>query len=134
MIDPYHCDKQLDVHGKYFEIDDTVDLGNFCSLHGGYTKETALKIGAHTYISTGSIIMAITHLYKSKIETIESQGMTSLGLTIGKDCWIGANAVIKPGLVIGDGVVVGAGAVVTKSIPDYEIWVGVPARKIGERI
>jgi acetyltransferase-like isoleucine patch superfamily enzyme len=36
--------------------------------------------------------------------------------------------------VIGDGVVVGAGAVVTKSIPDYEIWVGVPARKIGERI
>ena len=36
-------------------------------------------------------------------------------------------------VTIGLGAVVGAGAVVTKSVPAYEIWAGVPARKIGQR-
>ena len=35
---------------------------------------------------------------------------------------------------IGKGAVVGAGAIVTKSIPNYEIWAGIPAKKIGDRI
>jgi hypothetical protein len=29
--------------------------------------------------------------------------------------------------------IIGAGAAVTKSVGDYEIWAGVPARKIGMR-
>lgn len=28
---------------------------------------------------------------------------------------------------------IGAGAVVNKEVPEYEIWAGVPAKKIGER-
>ena len=35
-----------------------------------------------------------------------------------------------PGVYIGKHCVIGAGAVVTKSIPDYSIAVGVPARVI----
>ena len=31
------------------------------------------------------------------------------------------------------GSVVAAGAVVTKDIPQYEIWGGIPARRIGKR-
>jgi len=38
-----------------------------------------------------------------------------------------------PGVKIGNGAVVAAGAVVTKDIPDFEIWGGVPAKKISER-
>jgi carbonic anhydrase/acetyltransferase-like protein (isoleucine patch superfamily) len=37
------------------------------------------------------------------------------------------------GVRIGRGAIVGAGAVVTKDVPPYEIYAGVPARKIGER-
>lgn len=36
-------------------------------------------------------------------------------------------------LVIGENAIVGASAVVTKSIPDNEIWVGVPARYLKTR-
>jgi acetyltransferase-like isoleucine patch superfamily enzyme len=41
---------------------------------------------------------------------------------------IGANATILPGVEIGTGAMVGAGAVVTKSVPDYAVVVGNPAR------
>lgn len=54
---------------------------------------------------------------------------------IGKNCWIGAGAVIVPGVTIGDNVVIGAGSVVTKDMPSNVVAVGNPCRilrKIGE--
>lgn len=53
--------------------------------------------------------------------------------TIGKYACLLTNAVVLPGITVGEGAVVGAGAVATRSIPAWEIWAGVPARKIGER-
>ena len=47
--------------------------------------------------------------------------------------WIGTSAIILPGVTIGNGSVIAAGAVVNKDIPPYEIWGGVPAKKIGVR-
>jgi len=47
--------------------------------------------------------------------------------------WIGARAIIQPGVEIGEGAIVGSGAVVTKNIPDFEIFAGVPAKRIGTR-
>ena len=38
------------------------------------------------------------------------------------------------GVTIGRGAVVAAGAVVTKDIPPYEVWGGVPAKKIKDRV
>lgn len=52
---------------------------------------------------------------------------------IGQNAFLGVNAVVMPGVAVGDGAVIGAGAVVTRDVPAYEIWAGVPARKIGER-
>ncbi len=40
---------------------------------------------------------------------------------------------IATAMHIGRGAIVGAGAAVTENILEYEIWGGVPARKIGER-
>ena len=55
------------------------------------------------------------------------------GIEIGDDVWIGAGAVITPGVMVGRGAVIGANSVVTHHVPEYEVWAGVPARKIGER-
>jgi Acetyltransferase (isoleucine patch superfamily) len=52
---------------------------------------------------------------------------------IGQDVWIGYGVIISRGVKIGDGAVVGAGSVVTHDIPEYEIWAGVPAKKIRDR-
>ena len=49
------------------------------------------------------------------------------------DAWIGYRATLMAGVTVGRGAIIAAGAVVTKSVPPFEIWGGVPARKIGDR-
>ena len=52
---------------------------------------------------------------------------------VGNDVWIGARAVILDGITIGDGAIIAAGAVVTKDVPSYAIYGGVPAKLIRYR-
>ena len=44
------------------------------------------------------------------------------------------NSIILKGVTVGKHSIVGAGSVVTKDIPDNEIWVGNPAKKIGDTL
>ena len=54
-------------------------------------------------------------------------------ITVGKNSFIGARAMILPGVSIGDQAIVGAMSVVSRDVPDHQIVVGNPAKKIGER-
>ena len=51
-------------------------------------------------------------------------------IVIGKNCFIGCNALILKGTVLGDGCVVGAGAVVAGTFSPGSVIVGNPARVI----
>ena len=51
-------------------------------------------------------------------------------VTIGNDCWFGANVVVCPGVTVGNSCVVGAGSVVTRDIPDNSFAAGNPCRVI----
>lgn len=53
-------------------------------------------------------------------------------VTIGNDCWFGANVVVCPGVTIGDNCVIGAGSVVTRDIPANSFAAGNPCRVIRE--
>ena len=50
---------------------------------------------------------------------------------VGKGASIGANATIVCGHDIGKYAFIGAGAVVTKTVPDYALVIGNPARQVG---
>ncbi len=55
---------------------------------------------------------------------------------VGRNCWIGAGAILLPGVSVGDNTVIGAGSVVTKDIPADVVAAGNPCRvmrPIGER-
>ena len=51
-------------------------------------------------------------------------------ITIGNNCWLGANVVVCGGVTIGDGCVIGAGSVVTRDIPPNSLAAGNPCRVI----
>ena len=53
-------------------------------------------------------------------------------VSIGNDCWFGANVVICPGVTVGDNCVIGAGSVVTRDVPANSFAAGSPCRVIRE--
>lgn len=73
------------------------------------------------------------HRYEDINISIKNQGVIIKdgdGIRIGKGSWIGTNSVIIGNIEIGKGCVIGANSVVTKSIPDYSVAVGSPAKII----
>lgn len=51
-------------------------------------------------------------------------------ITIGDNCWLASNVTVCPGVTIGKNCVIGAGSVVTKDIPDNSLVLGVPGRVV----
>jgi UDP-2-acetamido-3-amino-2,3-dideoxy-glucuronate N-acetyltransferase len=51
--------------------------------------------------------------------------------TFKRGCTIGANSTIVCGVTIGRYAFVAAGSVITKSVPDYALMIGNPARQVG---
>lgn len=90
-------------------------------------------IGKYCSIAPNCVIVGSNHNYKDVSQLIKKQGISSIGITIGDDVWIGANVTILDGVVIGKGAVVAAGAVVNKDVPENSVFGGVPAKKITER-
>ena len=89
-----------------------------------------VAIGQHVNLAQGIVVTALNHNYSIPDQRIDQQGVTTAAVTIGNDCWIGANAVILPGVTIGEHSVVAAGAVVTKDVPSHSLVAGVPAKII----
>ena len=51
-------------------------------------------------------------------------------VVIGYGASIGGSVTILPGVTIGARAMIGAGSVVTKDVPMYEVWAGVPAKRL----
>jgi len=86
-------------------------------------------IGDNTIFASGVKIISANHNFEDLNVWDKSEP-----IIIGKNCWIGTNAVILPGVTLGDNVIVGAGAIVTKSFSSNSIIAGNPAKLIKTRI
>lgn len=102
---------------------DTI-VGDHCFMDG----RAPLKIGNHVGIASQVLIYNDEHDINSP-----NYGNSFGPVEIGDYVFIGPRALILPNIKIGKGAVVAAGAIVTKNIPDFEIWGGVPAKKISDR-
>lgn len=116
------------LHGP-IQLGARVSINARASLDGG---AKGITIGDGTRIANGVVIYAFDHGL-SPDRNIRDQPVTSLGIRIGEDVWIGANAGITDGVTIGDHAVVAMGAVVTTDVPAFGIVGGIPARIIGDR-
>lgn len=100
--------------------------------HNFFFASKNIKIGDNCLIAPFVYIVDSNHEIK-KDRLINQQQNTTGEIIIGDDVWIASNTSILKGVTIGQGAVIAANSVVNKDVPDFEIWGGSPAKKIGER-
>ena len=88
--------------------------------------DTHIYVGDHTMLGPNVTIASAGHPILPELRKKTYQ--YNFPVRIGRNCWIGAGAVIVPGVTIGDDTVIGAGSVVTKDIPSGVVAAGVPCR------
>jgi acetyltransferase-like isoleucine patch superfamily enzyme len=137
----------LVLHPHTFEIGDAVFIGNQTFLQGRHDGRCV--IGAHTWIGShsyldcrdlelaeyvgwgpGAKVLGSEHTGEPIDLPIIQTDLVIKPVRVKKWADIGVNAVLLPGVTVGEGAIVGAGAVVTRSVPDYAIVAGVPAKRI----
>lgn len=103
------------------------EIGSFCSI------SRLVDIGANEHDIDRATTMP-SYMFRSLMGNLVKHPDEEK-IYIGNDVWIGQGVTVirKKGMSIGNGVVIGSGAVVTKSIPDYAIATGIPARVTGYR-
>jgi maltose O-acetyltransferase len=117
---PFFCD-----YGYNIRLGSGVFLNFNCVI----LDVVAVTIGDKTQIGPGVQILAADHPRDPALREV----MLELGraIHIGRNVWIGANALIMPGITIGDNAIVGAGSVVTRDVAPGATVVGNPARSLG---
>ena len=115
------------------------EIGRSCFINFNLTIQDDAEVRIGYHCNFGPNVTIATPLHPMIAEErrsvlcedgIERRLCWAKPVTIGNDCWLGANVVVCPGVRIGDNCVIGAGSVVTHDIPDGTFAAGVPARVI----
>ena len=121
---------------EVIHVGNDVSIGAYCRIQG---IKGHIYIGNHIMIasfvtmSSGNHRTDIVGRYMKSVKTEEQLPENNQDIVIEDDVWIGTKAVILKGVRIGRGSVIGAGAVVTRDVPPYSIYTGVPESKIRRR-
>ncbi|MEM7720928.1 MAG: sugar O-acetyltransferase [Pseudomonadota bacterium] len=116
---PFHCAYGFNIH-----LGAAVYLNANCVI----LDTGPVHIGAGSMFGPSVQIYCADH---HRDRALRAQGMErARPVTIGKDVWIGGQAVILPGTTIGDGAIIGAGAVVTRDVAPESRVAGNPARPL----
>jgi galactoside O-acetyltransferase len=137
-----------------------VDLGNHCKIRdfvfifagmgvkiGEYTDvqpNTIIWGGGETIIGNrvstgpGTVFLSAVYSHEKGYKMVDGLGEGTSKALYGKlviedDVYIGARCTIMPNITIGEGAIIGAASFVNKNVEPWGIYVGSPAKKIGER-
>lgn len=92
--------------------------------------DTHIYIGDYTMFGPNVTVATAGH---PLLPSLRERGYQyNMPVHIGRNCWIGAGAIILPGITVGDNVVIGAGSIVTKDLPSNVLAVGNPCRILRE--
>jgi putative colanic acid biosynthesis acetyltransferase WcaF len=104
--------------------EDTVAIAEGVEIY----NPALITIKSHAIISQGAYLCGATHDLHSR-----SFPLISKEIYIGAYAWVCARSVVMPGVMIGEGAVLALGGIANKSVPAWEIFGGVPAKRIGIR-
>lgn len=109
-----------------------VHFGNcvYANFHLTLVDDTHIYVGDNVMFGPNVTVATAGHPILPEIR--EKAYQYNMPVYIGKNCWIGAGAVIVPGVTVGDNTVIGAGSIVTKDIPANVVAVGNPCKVMRE--
>lgn len=136
------CGENVYLEGGSVFSNDKIHIGNnvnirsYCRIQSGKAN---IYIGNNVMITSFVTINAGNHRIDMIGKVMKEVKMEDKlpehdkDIIIEDDCWIGQKACILNGVRIGRGSVIGSGAVVTKDVPPYSIYTGVPEKRIRRR-
>lgn len=110
-----------------------IAIGNNCyfGFHLTILAGGSINIGNDVLIASNVLITSENHGMNPESDiSYMNQPLECNDVSIGDGTWIGEKVSILPGVSIGKKCVIGTNAVVTKSIPDYSMAAGIPAKVI----
>lgn len=115
------------------EIPLTVSVGQGLEIaHGGFgiVVHSRTRIGDHVKIYPG-VTLGRADIHRQSSDSLFEGIVVEDGVVLSAGCKV----LCKEGVLrVGPGTVVGANAVLLESTNENEIWAGMPARKIGQRL
>ena len=125
-----NCYIELPLHANWGGHHVHFGKGIYANFNLTLVDDTHIYVGDYTMFGPNVTVATAGHPI---LPELREQGYQyNAPVHIGKNCWIGAGAIIVPGVTIGDNVVVGAGSIVTKDLPDNVVAVGNPCRVLRE--
>ena len=113
-------------------IGDNTGIGSssyITAINAKFIVKGNCAIAENLTVHTGNHARIVGKYITDINETIKPWGYDK-DVVICEDVWIGCNVTILSGVTIGRGATIAAGAVVTRDVPPYCIFGGVPARII----
>ncbi|QLD12388.1 acyltransferase [Microbacterium oleivorans] len=111
----------------------TLRIGADCSINPSTVVRGDVVFGDGVRMGAHSSVLGFNHSMEPGTPVFR-QPLTSRGIRVGDDVWIGSHVVVLDGVSVGDSAVLAAGAVVTKDVPAGAIVGGNPARLLRWRV
>jgi acetyltransferase-like isoleucine patch superfamily enzyme len=120
------CTSHLSKYGIGLEMGSHSAIGDFAHFGASGGIEIGNDVIMGSYISFHSE----NHNFSDKSKLIREQGVTSKGIKLGNNIWVGAKVTFLDGSTVGNNCVIAAGAVVSGVFPDNVVIGGIPAKII----
>lgn len=113
-----------------------IHISAYTALFGG--EKEGIIMEDYTTISSRCVVYALTDDYSGEFMTnsvipSKYKNVKEARVTIEKYSIIGSGCTVLQGVVLGEGVAVGAMSLVNRSLEEWNIYAGVPCRKLKSR-
>lgn len=113
-----------------------IHIAQFCGLYGG---QEGIYMDDFSGTSSKVTIYAVSNDYSGESLTNPmvpekyKKSDKNAAVRLGKHVIVGCSSVVLPGVIIGDGCSVGAMTLCNKSMAEFGVYAGIPARRLKER-
>jgi len=120
--------------GPFVEIQRGATIGERCKIQSHSFICEGVSIGDQVFVGHGVVFTNDRWPRATNLDgtTKTADDWVLETTSVGVGAAIGSGSTVLPGLTIGQWALIGAGSVVTKSVPDFAIVVGNPARVVGD--